>query len=406
MSSPSNEFPQNSESRSELILRMSVAVLCRLNLNTARRFAYPFAPALSRGLGVPLTAITSLVAINWATAVLGLFFGPISDRLGYRRMMIAGQLMLIAGMLAGGFIPLYGVVLVSLFLAGMGKSIFDPAIQAYVSERVPYHRRGTAIGLLEVSWAGSTLVGIPLISLLIDDMGWRAPFFAMGMFGIVGLLAMLWLFPGDTKPIAPERPRIRIIDVWRVVAGEKAALGVFGYSFLFSVAIDNLFMVYGVWLEDTFQVGIVALGMGTGLIGAAELAGEFMTATIADRIGLKRAVNGGVVLCVLTYILLPLAAQNLIGALAGLFFLFLVFEFTIVSSFCLCTELRPDLRATIIAGFLAAAGLGRVAGALIGIPIWMKGGIAATGNASACFSLLALFSLRWGLRRWSAGMTR
>ena len=69
---------------------VGVATLFRLVLNTARRFAYPFAPALSRGLGVPLTAITSIIAINQSTAVLGMFFGPLADRLGYRLLMLAG----------------------------------------------------------------------------------------------------------------------------------------------------------------------------------------------------------------------------------------------------------------------------------------------------------------------------
>ncbi len=165
---------------SRLTLSIVATTLSRLVLNTARRFAYPFAPALSRGLGVPLTAITSLIAVNQATAVLGLFFGPIADRLGYRLMMLTGMTLLVAGMFAGGLFPFYGVVLVALFLAGLGKSIFDPALQAYVSERVPFHRRGLAIGLLELSWAGSTLLGIPVIAVLIDRLGWRAPFFVMG----------------------------------------------------------------------------------------------------------------------------------------------------------------------------------------------------------------------------------
>ena len=96
---------------------VGVATLFRLVLNTARRFAYPFAPALSRGLGVPLTAITSIIAINQSTAVLGMFFGPLADRLGYRLMMLAGLGMLMVGMFAGGFLPFYGVVLAALFLA-------------------------------------------------------------------------------------------------------------------------------------------------------------------------------------------------------------------------------------------------------------------------------------------------
>jgi DHA1 family inner membrane transport protein len=116
-------------------------------INTSRCFAYPFASALSRGLGVPLAAITSLIAVNQVTGVLSPVFGPLADRWGYRVMMLAGLVLLTGGMLAGGLLLTYGVVLLALFLAGLGKSVFDPALQAYVGERVPYRRRGLAIGM-------------------------------------------------------------------------------------------------------------------------------------------------------------------------------------------------------------------------------------------------------------------
>ena len=148
---------------------------------------------------------------------------------------------------------------------------------------------------------------------------------------------------------------------------------------------------------------IVALGMATGVIGAAELVGEILVATISDRFGLKRVVIIGVTICIFTYSLLPFAGQSLLTALTGLFFHFLIFEFTIISSLALCTELQPEMRATVIASFIAAAGLGRILGALIGGPIWLAGGIVATSLVSAGITALALISLGCGLRGWRKG---
>ena len=385
---------------SRLTLSIVVTTLCRLVLNTARRFVYPFAPALSRGLGVPLTAITSLIAVNQATAVLGLFFGPIADRLGYRLMMLTGMTLLVAGMFAGGLFPFYGVILIALFLAGLGKSMFDPALQAYVSERVPFHRRGLAIGFLEFSWAGSTLLGIPLIAVLIDRLGWRAPFFVMGGLGILGFLALSILVEKTARKKAPG-PSLPIFrGAWRQLLRERAALGALSYSFWISVANDNLFVVYGAWLEKQFGLSIVALGLGTAVIGIAELAGESFTAALADRLGLKRALIGGLAACLICYGILPLLGQTLGMALTGLFFLFLTFEFTIVTGLSLFTELVPASRATMMAGYLAMGGVGRVVGALIGGPIWLAGGIYATALVSAAISGLALVSLIWGLQGW------
>ena len=385
---------------SRLTLSIVVTTLCRLVLNTARRFVYPFAPALSRGLGVPLTAITSLIAVNQATAVLGLFFGPIADRLGYRLMMLTGMTLLVAGMFAGGLFPFYGVILIALFLAGLGKSMFDPALQAYVSERVPFHRRGLAIGFLEFSWAGSTLLGIPLIAVLIDRLGWRAPFFVMGGLGILGFLALSILVEKTARKKAPGRSLSVFRGAWRQLLRERAALGALSYSFWISVANDNLFVVYGAWLEKQFSLSIVALGLGTAVIGIAELAGESFTAALADRLGLKRALIGGLAACLICYGILPLLGQTLGMALTGLFFLFLTFEFTIVTGLSLFTELVPASRATMMAGYLAMGGVGRVVGALIGGPIWLAGGIYATALVSAAISGLALVSLIWGLQGW------
>ena len=388
------------ESRSHLVAKIGVVVFCRLVLSTARRFAYPFAPVLSRELGVSLTAITSLIAVNWSTSLLGIVFGPVADRYGYRKMMIIGLVLLAAGMLAGGFFPFYGIMIIALFLAGMGKIVYDPAVQAYIGERVPYRRRAMAIGFIEISWAGSTLVGIPIIAFLIDKVGWRSPFFAMGIMGLLGAFGMAGLFPKTEKSGSRPAPAIPLKKMMQILAKDKASLGAIFYVFFFSTAIDNLFVVYGAWLEKAFQVGIVALGLGTSVIGAAELVGEIMVATISDRFGLKRVVNLGVGCCILSYSLLPFVSQSFYTALAALFVHFLLFEFTIISSVALCTELRPDMRATIIAGYFAAAGLGRIVGALIGGPIWLAGGIVLTAMVSAALTVLALGSLRWGLQGW------
>jgi predicted MFS family arabinose efflux permease len=384
----------------KLAFQIGAATLARLILNTSRRFAYPFASALSRGLGVPLSAITSLIAVNQVTGVLSPVFGPLGDRWGYRVMMLAGLAMLTGGMLVGGLLPVYGVVLLGLFLAGLGKSIFDPALHAYVGERVPYQRRGLAIGMLEFAWAGSALVGIPLVGLLIERLGWRSPFFVLGGLGLLSLVALRALIPDDGHRQRSRDGLPGFREAWRRLIRERAALGALGFGLLISAANDNLFVVYGTWLESAFGLSIVVLGAATTVIGVAELLGEGLTASIADRLGLKRAIVAGLILSALSYILLPLMGRTLPLALMGLFITFLTFEFTIVTAFSLFTEILPTARATMMSSSVAAISIGRAIGALVGGPVWLAGGMWATGFVSAAVSGLALVLLVWGLRDW------
>ena len=375
----------------------------RLVLNTARRFVYPFAPVLSRGLGVSLSAITSLIAINQVTSLLGAFIGPMSDRLGYRKMMIAGMAMLATGMLAAAIFPIYAVVLVAMFLAGLGKSIFDPAVQAWVGNRVPYRRRALVMGIMETSWSASTLIGIPLVAILMDRYGWQSPFLVMGGLGCIGAVALFFIIPDEPEPASQKISPVEYLGAYSRLIANKPALGALGYVFFISAANDNLFVVYGAWLEKSFGLGIVALGLGTSLIGAAELLGEGLTAAVSDRFGLKRALIAGLSLSVLSYVALPFLDTSLTAALTGLAILFFIFEFTMVTSLTLCTEILPGFRATMMSGFLATAGIGRVLGALMGGAVWQAGGILATGCISGILTFLGMLCLLRGLKEWDKG---
>jgi DHA1 family inner membrane transport protein len=385
-----------------LSVQIGAATLARLIVNTSKRFPYTFASPLSRALGVPLTAITSLIAINQATGILSPVFGPLGDRWGYRLMMLAGLGVLAVGMLAGGMLPVYTVVLLALFLAGLGKSLFDPALQSYIGERVSYQRRGRAIGVVEFSWAGSSLVGIPLVGLLIARFEWRSPFLVLGGLALLGVVVLAYLIPREDRRGFAAKSAISFRQAWQRLSREQAALGALGFSLLVAAANDNLFVIYGVWLESSFGLSVLVLGLATMTIGVAELLGEGLTAFFADRLGLKRALFIGLVLSASSYILLPLVGHTLSLALIGLFIAFLTFEFTVVTGISLFTEILPEARATMMSSNIAAMSIGRVVGALIGGTVWLAGGLLATSLVSAVICGLALVCLAWGLRHWCA----
>ncbi|MBU1397275.1 MAG: MFS transporter [Proteobacteria bacterium] len=382
----------------KLAVSIIFSTICRILLNTARRFPYPFAPAISRGLGVHIAAVTSMIAGNQAAGIFGIFLGPVADRIGYRTMMLSGLLMLAAGMLAVGFFPNYWIVMSALVLSGLAKSTFDPAFLAYVGERISFSKRGFVIGLTEFSWAGSTLAGIPLAAFLIDRFGWKAPFFALGILGLAGMITIRLTIPPDVKKTRAFASA-DYFGAIRNLGKNRSALGMLGFIFFISAANDNLFVVYGVWLEKEFNLSILALGLGTIAIGLAEFLGESLTALFSDRLGLKRSVVAGLVISIICYGVLPFFGKSFPFALGGLFVVFLVFEFTIVSSISLCTEFLPGARATMLSAYLAASGLGRVLGALTGGPVWLLGGLPAIGIVSSLISILALISILWSFKQ-------
>jgi predicted MFS family arabinose efflux permease len=94
---------------------------------------------------------------------------------------------------------------------------------------------------------------------------------------------------------------------------------------------------------------------------------------VTDRLGKRRAILIGLVANSLAVAALPLAGNSLFLALAGLFFFYISFEFIIVSSIPLMTEVMPSARATMMAGFISFASFGRAAGS------WIVPGLNARG---------------------------
>ena len=88
-------------------------------------------------------------------------------------------------------------------------------------------------------------------------------------------------------------------------------------SMLLVMANENVFIVYGAWMEDQFGLAVSALGVASIVISLAELVAESSSAGLVDRLGKRRAVLGGLLLNVLAYLLLPRIAGTLAGALAG-----------------------------------------------------------------------------------------
>jgi MFS family permease len=100
----------------------------------------------------------------------------------------------------------------------------------------------------------------------------------------------------------------------------------------------------------------------------AELLGEIGVGGLVDRLGKRRSVAIGLGFTAAGYVALALNSVDLWAALIWLFALFICFEFMIVATIPLVTELVPAARGTMLALNLASSSLGRATGALIALP--------------------------------------
>jgi predicted MFS family arabinose efflux permease len=137
----------------------------------------------------------------------------------------------------------------------------------------------------------------------------------------------------------------------------------------------------------------MALGGAAAAIGLAELGGESLVGGFIDRLGKKRAIAWGLVSNCLAAAIFPLLGRDLSGAVVALFLFYITFEFTLVATIPLMTEIMPAARVTLMAFNVAGLSFGRAFGALIASPLYAFG-IGGSAVMAIGLDLLALVCLR------------
>jgi predicted MFS family arabinose efflux permease len=302
--------------------------------------------------------------------------------------MLFGAMLFMLGAAVVVFWPSFPGLTISLVLATLGKYIFDPGMQAYIGDRVPYQQRGRTIAFTEFGWSLAFVVGVPLMGFLIARKGWMAPFPLMALLGVLIVGGLVWMLPKDSRPANSNRSR----DNFRLVLTSLPALTGLAIGMLATAANEQVNLIFGVWLEDSFGLKIAALGAASAVIGFSEMGAEGLVAAFVDRLGKLRAITLGLTANSLAALALPWLGRTEFGALAGLSLFYISFEFTIVSYLPVMTEMLPSARATLMAFNVAALSFGRAIGTFLAPRLYGLGFLAVASGA-ICFNLLALFAV-------------
>lgn len=377
--------------KSRLRAQLVVFTATRVVVNTFFRMVYPFLPAIGRGLGIDLQQLSLALTGRSLAGAFGPLLASLADSRGRKTGMLSGLALFVIGIALVVFWPTFWGLTIALILTALGKLAFDPSMQAYLGDRVPYERRGLALAITELGWSGAFLLGIPAMGFLISREGWLAPFPLLALLAALALGVLAWMLPRDPQR---EGGRPGLLQNLGTVLRSPAALAGLAMGFFIAASNEVVNLVLGVWMEDAFGLQVAALGAATAVIGVAELSGEGLVSLFADRLGKKRLIRIGLLAISLAALALPLLGRSLPGALVGLFFFYLSFETTFVSSIPLMSEVLPSARATLLAVNIAVISLGRALAALLAPTIYAAG-FWASALAAMAINLLALLALRF-----------
>ena len=168
----------------------------------------PALPAIQSSYGV--TAATAQLAFSlsaFAMAVATLFYGPISDRVGRRRALLAGIVIFIAGSLVCAFATSITWLIIGRIVQAAGGVAGMVLGRAIVRDVYDRERSASAIAYITMAMVVAPMLAPAIGGVLTDLIGWTAVFLVGGGLGVLVLLAVHTGLPETLVPTQPADHR-------------------------------------------------------------------------------------------------------------------------------------------------------------------------------------------------------
>jgi predicted MFS family arabinose efflux permease len=254
----------------------------------------PLGPDFAVSLGIPTSRIGVLGgAYTLSAALAGILGARILDRFDRRKALAVAMLGLVAGTALGGVSVGLFTLLGARLLAGAFGGPATSVALAIVADVVPPPERGKAVGTVMTAFSVASILGVPAGLRLSQWFGWRAPFFAVALLGLLLTAIAFRLMPALREHLAtdarspPRAARLTFDVLVRATLANTACvmLGVFAIVPNIATFLQNNLGYPRERLDLIYLVG-----------GLASFVANRPVGMLVDRFGATRLVLAGTVI--------------------------------------------------------------------------------------------------------------
>ena len=221
----------------------------------------PILPAISNQLGASPSQVTLLfTSYNAVMAVAMLITGAISTRLGIKKTLIMGVIIIATFSTLGGLSNNIWTIVGLRGFWGIGNALF---VATALTAIVTLSKSGTAksVILYEAAIGLGISVG-PLLGGLLGGSSWRYPFIGVGILMAVAFILLITLMPKEPETPTRTKSTTSLLDPFRAM--KHRPIMVFGiaaclYNFGFFTLLAYAPFIMGL---DAFGIGLVFVGWG------------------------------------------------------------------------------------------------------------------------------------------------
>ncbi|WP_030270706.1 MFS transporter [Streptomyces sp. NRRL B-24484] len=158
-------------------------------------------PQMAQDFGISVPT-AGLLTTGYALGVVvgAPLLAVLGTRISRKRMLMALMGLFVAGNLLTALAPTFGLVLAGRITASLAHGAFFGIGSIVAAGLVAPARRAGAIAMMFTGLTVANVIGVPLGTLVGQQVGWRVTFALVAALGVAGLAGIAALVPADPRP--------------------------------------------------------------------------------------------------------------------------------------------------------------------------------------------------------------
>ena len=351
----------------------------------------PLLPLIAQDLDVtPGRAGIVVTSYSLAAAAFALLAGPISDRIGRKKVLTGGLIVFAAASFSTYHVSSFNALLILRAITGLAAGTLSTTALSFAGDYYAYEQRGRAMGVLSMGYFVAFVIGIPLGTIVADRFGWHLVFAGLAVSAAVMLVVTL-----TGLPAVPGSARARTHQVWQDHFRKRDRLAGIAAAFLTSGGLVGFLTYVGAWLNTTYQIGVDRIGLLFMVSGIAAVAASPLSGWLSDHTGKRTVIIWANVLLAFMFVIVARIEWGM-WLVLGIAALSIAASARQAPLHALTTEIvGPEIRGEYIAVRNAASQVGIAAVATVSAYAFDAGGFLPVALIASGVTLLIPFCCLW-----------
>jgi predicted MFS family arabinose efflux permease len=194
----------------------------------------------------------------------------------------------------------YITLLLARIVTGLFGGVLSSIIMTVVTDLFVPNQRGRAMSSVQMAFAGSQILGIPLGLFIANNWGWNYTFGLMVLISLPLFFVILWKVKPIDEHLSTKSEKNPFVHLWHTVINRQYQVGFVALIFLALGFMLNPFA--SIFLVNNIQISHEQLPLIFMVTGASSMIVMPLVGKIADRINKFKVYTFGTILAIIVVI--------------------------------------------------------------------------------------------------------